>query len=225
MEHTNDNPTVSVVMATYNRASLLPRAVTSVFRQTIPLWELIVVDDGSQDETPALLEPMQAREPRLRVVRQENRGLVAARNQGAELAQAPWLTFLDSDDEYAPDHLEKRLAYLEQRPDVDMLHGGVTLVGSDVYVPDVNNPSRRIHLSECVIGGTFFLRTRCFRALGGFRPPDFGCDYEFFQRAQRELFIEKVEFATYVYHRDSLDSMCQQFGNPPHRNDCGGGSR
>jgi glycosyltransferase involved in cell wall biosynthesis len=203
-------PTVSIVLATYDRAALLPRAIESVLCQTWPHWELIVVDDGSRDDTPALLAAFCRRDSRIRCLRQRNQGLVVARNHGAQLATAPWLTFLDSDDEFTPDHLERRLAWLAGQPDVDFIHGGYRLVGDDLFVPDVRDPSRRIPISECVVGGTFFLRTAAFHALGGFRPPDFGCDYEFFQRAQTRLRIEKVEFPTYVYHRDVQNTMCKR---------------
>lgn len=213
----------SILMATYNRAHLLPRAVESVLRQTYPNWELIIVDDGSNDSTPVVLGDYAAKERRITVLSQENKGLVAARNRAARCAHGDWVTFLDSDDEYLPAHLLLRAEFIQAHPHLDFLHGGVEVVGDDHYVPDVRDPSRRIPLGECVIGGTFFIRKDAFVALGGFRPPDFGCDYEFFQRASKILSIEKVEFPTYVYHRDVENSICKETGITSGMVDLGGG--
>ncbi|MEQ1438040.1 glycosyltransferase [Fontimonas sp. SYSU GA230001] len=100
-------PAVSVVLPTYNRAASLGRAVRSVLQQSVRDLELIVVDDGSTDDTPRLLAAIT--DPRLRVVRQHNRGAAAARNAGIALATAEWLAFQDSDDEWLPDKLALQL--------------------------------------------------------------------------------------------------------------------
>ncbi|MGC8840372.1 MAG: glycosyltransferase family 2 protein [Candidatus Sumerlaeaceae bacterium] len=213
MELRYPEPACSILLATYNRAPLLSRAIESVLQQTCKHWELIVVDDGSQDSTPHILAHFAQRDKRIRWLSQENRGLVGARNRAARLATGRWITFLDSDDEYLPSHLELRLNFVRDHPHVDMVHGGFVVVGGSAYVPDIHDPTRLVHLSACVVGGTFFIRKDAFVSLGGFRSPNFGCDYELFQRAQRILRIEKVEFPTYVYHRDSQDSMCKLEGD------------
>src|SRR6185295_2750617 len=93
---------ISVVVPTYNRARLVVRAVESVLAQTRPPDELIVVDDGSTDDTPAALARFG---DRVRLVSQRNAGAAAARNNGLALASRPWAAFLDSDDVWVPDHL------------------------------------------------------------------------------------------------------------------------
>lgn len=102
----NARPLFSVVMPAFNASRTLGRAVTSVLAQTIDDFELIVVDDGSHDEgaTAAVVESL--REPRLRIIRQDNAGVTSARNAGAELARGQFLTFLDADDEAVSDWLE-----------------------------------------------------------------------------------------------------------------------
>lgn len=96
---------VSVIMPTFNRAHTLRRAVDSVLRQTLSDWELIVVDDGSTDDTPALLEEYQ--DGRIRMIRHpENRGVTAAKNTAFDAMRGEWFTVLDSDDELTPDALE-----------------------------------------------------------------------------------------------------------------------
>ncbi|MDQ7827886.1 MAG: glycosyltransferase family 2 protein [Armatimonadota bacterium] len=107
-------PAVSVVLPTYNRAAVLPRAVESTLRQTFPDWELVIVDDGSVDATGAVLQ--QFVDGRIRYVRGEhNRGVAAARQVGLTLARAPYVTFLDSDDEYRPEKLAAQVRALRQR--------------------------------------------------------------------------------------------------------------
>lgn len=96
-------PAFSVIIPTYQRATVLPRAVASVLAQTWTDFELLVVDDGSTDHTPRYLESLD--DPRVRPLRQENRGVCAARNRGLREARAPWVTFLDSDDEAEPEWL------------------------------------------------------------------------------------------------------------------------
>lgn len=106
-------PIVSVVLPTYNRAGTVGRAVRSVLAQTFPGWELLVVDDGSTDETAALFQPYA--DPRILYIRREqNHGVAAARQLGLTLARAPYVTFLDSDDEYHPEKLAAQVRALRQ---------------------------------------------------------------------------------------------------------------
>jgi hypothetical protein len=102
-------PRISVVVPVFNRAELLPLTIESVLNQTVDCWELIVVDDGSTDDLSAALAPY-LYDTRVRVVRQENAGRSAARNNGAANARGKLLAFLDSDDLYVPDGLESLLA-------------------------------------------------------------------------------------------------------------------
>jgi glycosyltransferase involved in cell wall biosynthesis len=199
---------ISVVLATYNRAGLLMRAIQSVKSQSTDDWELVIVDDGSTDNTLSAIQPFLP-DPRITYFAQTNAGLALARNAGMQRSRGELITFLDSDDEYKPDHLKLRLRYFEQYPATDLLHGGVEIVGGPDYVRDVNDSSRHIPLADCFIGGTFVMRRRVFEILGGFRPPDFGTDYELAQRAMEQHFtIAKTNDPTYVYHRETPDGLC-----------------
>ena len=106
---------VSVIIPTYNRAHLVPRAVASALDAMAPGDELIVVDDGSTDNTVAALEPFR---DRIRYLRKANGGVAAARNHGIRHAQHPLVTFLDSDDTWMPDSLLIRRRLMEARPDL-----------------------------------------------------------------------------------------------------------
>ncbi|AGA78842.1 glycosyltransferase family 2 protein [Echinicola vietnamensis] len=88
---------ISVIIPTYNRAKLLPRAIESVIRQTFKEWELIIVDDGSNDDTNEVVDQFLS-DRRVKYIYQENKGVSAARNHGAQYASGKYLCFLDSDD-------------------------------------------------------------------------------------------------------------------------------
>lgn len=106
---------ISVIIPTYNRAALVPRAIRSALAATQPGDEIIVVDDGSLDDTAAAVAQFG---DRIRYVRTENGGVGAARNRGVKLATRPLVTFLDSDDEYVADKLQLQRAFMAARPDV-----------------------------------------------------------------------------------------------------------
>lgn len=114
------HPKISIIMATYNRANVLPRAITSVLRQTYPLWELIIVDDGSIDDTISCLS--QYPDSRIiKVILEENRGVNAARNAGLDRMSGTWFTFLDSDDEIKNNALERLVIFINQHPNADAI--------------------------------------------------------------------------------------------------------
>ncbi len=117
------NPTVSVVIPTYNRASLLPRALDSVCTQTFTDWEIILVDDGSTDSTSALFDAYRDRfGDRFVHFRQENAGPGAARNRGIDAARGRFVAFLDSDDEFLPTKLARQLELFERRPELGFVY-------------------------------------------------------------------------------------------------------
>lgn len=110
---------VSVIIPTYNRAHTLARALDSVFAQTCVADEVVVVDDGSSDETQALVI---RRYPQVTYLRQENRGVSAARNYGIAAARGEWLALLDSDDEWSPHKLQRQFEALEAAPAHRLCH-------------------------------------------------------------------------------------------------------
>ncbi|HWW87827.1 MAG TPA: glycosyltransferase [Vicinamibacterales bacterium] len=132
---------VSIVIPAFNAAGTIADALESVTSQSFPHWEAIVVDDGSTDETAVVARRLAARDPRIKVTRQENGGESAARNTGISLARGEWLLFLDADDWIAPRHLERLTAELLSHPELDAVHCGsvrVALDGTEVadgYAP------------------------------------------------------------------------------------------
>jgi len=104
------NTSVTVVVPTYQRSEFVLRALESVFRQTRLPQEVVMVDDGSTDGSAELVEQ---RFPQVRVIRQENRGVSAARNAGIRQARGEWIALLDSDDQWAPTKLERQIEALD----------------------------------------------------------------------------------------------------------------
>jgi glycosyltransferase involved in cell wall biosynthesis len=205
----------SVIISTYNRASLLKRALESLIAQTDKDWEAVIIDDGSTDGTYDHIRSYLDRYPQIKYLKQSNQGTASAKNAGIASANGVFVTFLDSDDEYAPDHLESRRTILEENPTIEFLHGGVTVIGSQ-YVPDRHDHSRKIHLSDCVIGGTFFIKREIAIAFEGFKPFPVGTDADLFERVSNtETIVLKTDLPTYIYHRELEDSITHNLGINP----------
>ena len=122
-------PLISIVVPAYNTAPWIGEAVQSALGQSISGIEVIVIDDGSSDDTYAVVSSI--RDPRLRVVRQENAGLCAARNAGIRLSSGPYVGFLDSDDVWMPHKLREHVSVLDSRPDVDLTFSWSAIVAED----------------------------------------------------------------------------------------------
>jgi glycosyltransferase involved in cell wall biosynthesis len=114
------SPLVSVVIPTYNRANLVVETVESVIAQTYPNVEIVVVDDGSTDDTVDTLGPYRGR---VKLVRQPNAGRSVARNTGMHHTSGKYIVFLDSDDLLLPESLAVRVTFLEAHPEVDLVYG------------------------------------------------------------------------------------------------------
>jgi len=154
----NRPPRLSLVVPVYNVAAYLPAFLDSLAAQTLQAseFEIIAVDDGSTDPSPALLEAYAGRLPNLRVVRQENGGLSAARNTGMRLARGEWIAFADSDDFVAPGTYERWLARAEAGR-LDML------LGNGWYHDEGRQGDRQIFsgvVATAVIPGADWLRAR-----------------------------------------------------------------
>lgn len=200
-------PNFSVIIATYNRAGFLNRALDSLIAQSETDWEAIIIDDGSTDHTSFIVQPYLDQCPKIQYLKIKNSGEAAAKNLGISLSIGNYITFLDSDDAYKPDHLAYRKSILIKQPQIQLLHGGVSVVG-DPYVPDRHNLGQLIHLSECVAGGTFFIRRDALSVLIGLKNMPLGNDAEFYDRAiAANLRVSKTEYPSYIYYRDHEDSI------------------
>ena len=122
---------VSVVIPTFNRINLLERAVNSVIQQTKDPYEIIVVDDGSDDRSS---EMVKQKFGSVILFRQKNRGVSAARNKGIEISKGDWIALLDSDDEWKPNKLEKQINALNKDPGCFFSHTNETWIRNGIRV-------------------------------------------------------------------------------------------
>ena len=123
-------PTVSVIIPTYNRRNYVPASIQSVLDQTYGDYEIVVVDDGSTDNTRELLERW-IESGTIRYIRQENKGAAAASNRGFKEASGELITFLDSDDLWPEDKLEWQVQYLREHPEMGAVGGAHQFIDKD----------------------------------------------------------------------------------------------
>jgi glycosyltransferase involved in cell wall biosynthesis len=203
---------VSVVIPAYNSAATLGRALDSVLAQTVPAREILVIDDGSTDGTPALVA---ARYPTVTCVVQPNAGAAAARNHGVRLARGAYVAFVDADDEWAPTKLERQLAVFAAQPGIGLLACLVVFVRDGSRTPEVPpHPDRQVdelRYAELLAGrggyfvsASYVLRREVFLAVGGFDESlRSGHDTEFFLRVMHRGWSFRVlHEPLYVWHQD-----------------------
>ena len=166
------NPQISVVIPVYNRELTVKRAIDSVLAQELHPDEIIVVDDGSTDPTPEILKSY---DHKIQIVRQENKGVSAARNRGVETASGKWIAFLDSDDEWTPDKLQKQLACYRLHPNMRILQTEERWIRNNMRV----NPGKKYSkksgnifkncLKTCIVGpSTVMCERSLLMEMGGF---------------------------------------------------------
>lgn len=200
-------PFFSIIITTYNRAHLIGRALDSLVSQTEKEWDAIIVDDGSTDDTNSQVLPYLKAYPQIKFIRKIHSGEVLSKNEGIGSSTGKFVSFLDSDDEYNPTHLETRRAILEQNPSVQFLYGGITVIGNQ-FVPDRFDLSKKINIKDCVVGGTFFIERNTLISLNGFKEIQIGTDADLFDRAkEKEITFMKTEIPTYIYHHENADSI------------------
>ena len=148
-------PAVSVIMPAYNVAPYVGDALRSALAQTFTDLEVLVVDDGSTDATADVVAGIAARDPRVRLIRQPNRGLAGARNTGLRSARGDVFALLDSDDLWEPEFLAEQVAILRAHPDVHTVTGNGWCLGGAKHAqlarpcPDPR-PAPRIAVSPVV---------------------------------------------------------------------------
>jgi glycosyltransferase involved in cell wall biosynthesis len=172
-------PAVSVIIPTYNAPQFLVEAVDSVLAQTFRDFELIVVDDGSGPETRAALSPCMSK---IRYVRQENAGIAGARNRGIAEARGRFIAFLDHDDLWLPEHLDRQLARARECPQAGVVYCDfVNFVDVPGERRDLGDPFARKAKPEGDVLAALFernfvntlvllFRRECFEKVGGFDP-------------------------------------------------------
>jgi glycosyltransferase involved in cell wall biosynthesis len=171
-----NSPTVSIVIPTYKHARFIEETLRSVFAQTFQDFEVIVINDGSPDDTGAVLKPW-AESGRIRYFEQSNVGQSATRNRGIELARGEFLALLDDDDLWPSDKLAWQVESLRRQPAAVLCYGFAQTFGmeNNYRLPESAGPQGEVTeemLKGCLISspGQVLLRTKAVRDLGGFDP-------------------------------------------------------
>ena len=152
----SSGPAVTVVMPVFNGARYIGEAIESILAQSLPDFELLVIDDGSTDTTPEVLR--RHADPRLRVIRfRENCGIASARNAGIDAAQSQVLAFLDHDDIALSNRLEKQLGFLESHPGIGLVGAAIEMIDEDgaplrtAQLPKTDSEIRWLNLLDCTM--------------------------------------------------------------------------
>ena len=169
-------PRVSVIMAVRNGERWLELAARSIFSQTFSDFEFIVVDDGSTDRSPHVLAALASREPRLRIVQQQPRGLVCALNRALELARGPLVARLDADDVALPHRLARQVSYYAEHADLALLGTWaekIDALGNRIgrLTPEHDPPklARLLSIRNPFIHSSVMMKATLAREVGGYR--------------------------------------------------------
>ena len=213
-------PKFSVIIPTYNDGLYLAEALESVFAQTFQDYEVIVIDDGSTDATQRLLKPYMGR---IHYVYQENQGAYLARNTGIRRAKGEFIAFLDADDIWVQEKLERQNQYLQAHPEIGMVHGYLdTMNAEGALLPNASAAGRRhwerinqrpmtyenilldaaFHFDTCVI------RKKVLDAIGEFRCIPVCEDFDFLLRVALSTkigFMNDSALAVFRCHRNGFE--------------------
>ena len=210
------NFSVSVIIPTFNRADVLGRAIESVLLQSLPAKEIIVVDDGSVDNTQNIVAELQlgAAIP-INYIYQHNAGVSAARNSGIRAAGGEWIAFLDSDDAWLPDKLKNQAELIEQHPGYRLCHTQESWIRNGVRVNQMKKHAKsgghifQQCLPLCVISpSSVVIQRALFDDVGLFDETLPACeDYDLWLRIcvhEAVLFVETPQILKYGGHDDQL---------------------
>jgi glycosyltransferase involved in cell wall biosynthesis len=205
----NHTPAVSIIMAVYNTEFVLvKRAIESVLAQTYPDFELIIVNDGSQETLNIPLQKFIEAYPVIRYLYHPNRGFPLTLNRGIENSTGAYIAFIDSDDEYKPEHLASCLRQMDQYDLIASTTHTMVDTEDDYFVPDRFDMHKNIHVDDCIITGTLFGKAEIFKKL--LFKDIYSQDYEFFERAKTMYRVKKLDLRTYIYYRNNQDSICSR---------------
>jgi glycosyltransferase involved in cell wall biosynthesis len=205
-----DVPLVSIVLPTYNGSRYLAQSIQSCIDQTYQKWELIVVDDCSTDDTPAIIERFMHQDPRITSVRNENnRRLPRSLNHGFSLSKGEYLTWTSDDNLYEPDALELMVRYLEGEPATGVVYCNERYIGPEGEELRINHKEGPEALREKnVVHACFLYRRRVYEAVGDYDPEMVLVeDYEYWLRVSKQFpiaYLRGVAPYRYRWHPDSL---------------------
>jgi glycosyltransferase involved in cell wall biosynthesis len=203
-----NQPNISVLMSVYNTDfALVKRAIDSVLQQDYQDFELIVIDDGSHTDTyNQVLSYVKRYENKIVYIRHANRGQAKSINRGILNSVGNYITILDGDDEYKPNHLRACLQEMESADLIASTTETVVDTDDDYYVPDRKDQSQLVHVDDCILFATLFGKRDVFTS-GSFEG-HYAADADFYERAVEQYRVKKVNLRTYIYYRNIPTSIC-----------------
>jgi len=206
-------PNVSVIIPTYKRANLVSQAIESVLAQTYTDYEIIVINDGSPDNTKEVLDEF---EDKITTIHQENQGVASARNAGIRAAQGRYIAFLDDDDLWLPNKLEKQIPYLESDPNIALVYSDMFCFDEQGVFPDTwakTNPTPPVvqpwilFVRDFIPTPSVVVRRECLNEVGWFDGTVIPCeDYDMWLRIIEKWSVIGLK-EPLVNYRRSPDSL------------------
>jgi len=210
---------VSIVMPAYNAEKYIEEAIRSVLMQTYMHWELIVIDDGSTDNTRSIIDTF--KDKRIHVISQENAGVSVARNRGLDIANGKYITFLDADDVLPKESLETRVYFLDNHQ-VDMVHGGVSVrdstlqIQQKIYFPfmDIGLFKKILHLNNKLFFNPCYMIKRESIEQIRFKDGMSHCEDILFllELVSKKLTYKSVDATVYIYRVSKVSAMNNMSG-------------
>jgi glycosyltransferase involved in cell wall biosynthesis len=209
-------PRISVVMPVYNARPYVAEAIESILRQTFIAFEFLIIDDGSTDGSSQIIDAYAAKDRRIRVVRQENRGLITSLNTGCEMARGEYLARMDGDDISLPGRLQRQAGFLEDHPKVGVVGTSVQRIlgngePAGLWRVPLTAGGIRWHLllKTGLVHAATMIRRDLFREVGGYRANDsvlHAEDYDLWLRLSARTDFANLPQFLYVVrrHRESI---------------------
>jgi glycosyltransferase involved in cell wall biosynthesis len=198
---------ITVIMSVYNTPfELTKRAIDSVLQQDFTDFELIIIDDGSTNGSEqALLAYALEHEEKITFMRHKNRSQAESINRAILISNSEYITVIDADDEYKPNHLSTCLAQILSNDLIASTTETVVNKESDYFVPDRFDTSQVVHVDDCILFATLFGKKEVFTKLN-FQDM-YAADANFYERAEQEFVVKKLDLRTYIYYRNNQNSL------------------
>ncbi len=209
MTDKNRSPRITVLMSVFNGEPYISESVRSILNQTFTDFEFLIIDDGSTDGTSKILERFSENDSRIRVLRQNNQGLIASLNLGLSLARGQFIARMDADDISLPRRLFEQVIYLEANPSIGLVGGQVAVIdesGSSHALKRLKFPTsaraarKKLHFGSPVAHPACMFRTRLAKSSGGYRSYFTHCeDYDLWLRISEKTETSNLKNTVLLY--------------------------
>lgn len=198
--------TINVLMATYNTPfEMTKRAIDSVLLQDFDDFELIIFDDGSDIETSIKVMKYATNFDNISYVRHKNRGQSDTINRGIQLCNSSYISIIDADDEYKPNHLSTCLEAMKSFDLIATHTDTIVNDATDYFVPNKLDNDQNIHVDDCILFATLFGKTEVFK--NNTFENKYAADSDFYEEAAKNFKVTKLPTRTYIYYRNHSESI------------------